>query len=97
MMEERKTNIRVAGRVFGITARSEEDEALFRAAAAVIDKTIEVRKGQFAEKSDEDLLTFIAFNECKARLKFQREIELMNKELEALHEQLRRYLENTDR
>ena len=95
-MEERKTNIKVAGKVFGITARNEEDEALFRSAAAIIDKTIDVRRSQFSGKSMEDLLTFIAFNECKARLKFQKEIDSMNKELEALHDQLQRYIEHPD-
>ncbi|MBP5397435.1 MAG: cell division protein ZapA [Bacteroidales bacterium] len=96
-MEERKTNIKVAGKVFAITARSEEEEQLYRQAAAVIDKTIDVRRTQFSGKPIEDLLTFVAFNECKARLKFQKEIERINGELSALHGQLDRYLDNTDK
>lgn len=96
-MEERKTNIKVAGKIFAITARSEEEEQLYRQAAAVIDRTLDLRRAQFSGKPIEDLLTFIAFNECKARLKFQKEIERTNASLGALHGQLERYLDNTDK
>lgn len=92
-----KTNIKVNGKLFGITVNSEAEEELFRNAASIVDKNIELRKSQFSGKSLEDLLTFVAFNECKSRIKFQKELDMIKSELDALHNQLETYLENTDK
>ena len=77
-------------------AQEEAEEELYRRAAAVIDKTIEQRRSEFTDAQLEDLLIFIAFNECKVRIRCQREIEQFNKELESLQAQLADYLEKTE-
>ena len=77
-------------------AQDEAEEELYRRAAAVIDKTIEQRRSEFTNAQLEDLLIFIAFNECKVRIRCQREIEQFNKELESLQAQLANYLEKTE-
>ena len=77
-------------------AQDEAEEELYRRAAAVIDKTIEQRRSEFTNAQLEDLLIFIAFNECKVRIRCQREIEQFNKELESLQAQHAGYLEKTE-
>lgn len=77
-------------------AQDEAEEELYRRAAAVIDKTIEQRRSEFTNAQLEDLLIFIAFNECKVRIRCQREIEQFNKELESLQAQFADYLEKTE-
>ncbi|MCR4565281.1 MAG: cell division protein ZapA [Bacteroidales bacterium] len=91
-----RANIKVAGRTFPLMAQDEAEEELYRRAAAVIDKTIEQRRTEFTNAQLEDLLIFIAFNECKVRIRCQREIEQINKELESLQAQLAGYLEKTE-
>ena len=92
-----KVTIKVNGKAFGVTVNSEAEEQLFRKAASSVDNCIALRKEQFSNKSMEDLLTFVSFNECKTRLRSQMELEKIKKELAALNRQLEAYLDNTDK
>lgn len=92
-----RTNIKVAGQVFTITAADEQEEEILRRAAAAVDRTIELRQVEYSNKPHEEVMTLIAFNECKARIKFQMEINRIKSELEALQAQLGDYLEKTDK
>ena len=92
-----KVTIKVNGKTFGVTVNSEAEEELFRKAASAVDNWIALRKEQFSNKSMEDLLTFVSFNECKTRLRSQMELEKIKKELAALNRQLEAYLDNTDK
>ncbi len=92
-----RTNIKVAGQTFTMTAGDELEEEIFRRAAAAIDKTIEMRQAEYRSTPHDEVMTMIAFNECKARIKIQMEINRIKSELEALQAQLGDYLEKTDK
>ena len=92
-----RINIKVAGQVFTITAGDEQEEEIFSRAAAAIDRTIALRQVEYGNQPHEEVMTMIAFNECKARIKLQMEIDRIKSELEALQAQLGNYLEKTDK
>lgn len=91
-----KVDINVAGKSFPLMVQDETEEELYRRAAAVIDRTLEQRRKAFFNSPLDELLIFIAFNECKARLRLQGEIDSFNKELDSLQAQLASYLAKTE-
>jgi len=91
-----KVDIEVAGKRFPLVVQDEAEQELYRRAASVIDRTLEQRRKAFYSSPLDELLIFIAFNECKARLRLQDESDLLKEELDALQAQLADYLEKTE-
>jgi len=91
---EQKITIRIAEREYKLKAATPENEELIRLAAAAINKRLASYSVSFPGKSLQDLLSFVALNECVSRLSLQRKLEAVQAEADRLLEDTEAYLED---
>jgi len=87
---DQKISVKIAGRVFNLTATSPEAEELYRVAADTINKRFAAYTRSHPGKNASDLLSMIALNETVLRLGLQKEIT----QFQEAENQLARDLEN---
>jgi len=95
-MADQNITITISGRKYCLKASSEEKEEIIRKAADIVNSKISYYQKAFAGRSEADLLSFVALNECITNLTINKEKEEMTKEAKALEEELASYIENID-
>jgi len=96
-MADQNITITISGRKYCLKASSPEREEIIRKAADVVNGKIKYYKAAFANKGEEDLLTFVALNECITNLAVNKEKESITQEAKALEQLLAGYIENIDK
>ena len=92
---EQKISVKIAGRIFNLTASSPEAEQLYREAAETINKRFAAYTRSHPGKNVSDLLSMIALNETVLRLGLQKDLESNKQEEKALAKELERYLKDS--
>ena len=90
---DQKISVKIAGRIFNLTASTPEAEQLYREAAETINKRFAAYTRSHPGKNVSDLLSMIALNETVIRLELQQEIDQYKEEKELLARDLERYLQ----
>ena len=91
---DQKISVKIAGRIFNLTASSPEAEQLYREAAETINKRFAAYTRSHPGKNVSDLLSMIALNETVLRLKLQMDLESQKQDEKALASELERYLKD---
>ena len=89
---DQKISVKIAGRIFNLTAGSPEAEQLYREAAETINKRFAAYTRSHPGKNVSDLLSMIALNETVLRLGLQKDLESNKQDEKALARELERYL-----
>jgi len=89
---ERKITVRISGREYCLRASSPENEEVIRKAVSIINQKIQNYQKNFAGKSELDLLTFVALNECISNVKNGMKNETDQEEVRKLSASLEAYL-----
>ena len=92
---DQKISVKIAGRIFNLTAGSPEAEQLYREAAETINKRFAAYTRSHPGKNVSDLLSMIALNETVLRLKLQQDLESNKQDEKALASELERYLKDS--
>ena len=87
---DQKISVKIAGRMFNLTASSPEAEQLYRMAADTINNRFASYTRSHPGKNVSDLLSMIALNETVLRLGLQKDIA----QIQEAEKQLARDLEN---
>ncbi len=90
---DQKISLKIAGRMFNLTASTPEAEQLYREAAETINRRFAAYTRSHPGKNVSDLLSMIALNETVIRLELQQEIDQYKEEKELLARDLERYLQ----
>ena len=91
---DQKISVKIAGRLFNLTASTPEAEQLYREAAETINKRFAAYTRSHPGKNVSDLLSMIALNETVLRLKLQMDLESQKHDEKALASELERYLKD---
>ena len=91
---DKKISVKIAGRIFNLTASTPEAEQLYREAAETINKRFAAYTRSHPGKNVSDLLSMIALNETVLRLGLQKDLESQKKDEQALARELERYLQD---
>jgi cell division protein ZapA (FtsZ GTPase activity inhibitor) len=91
---DQKISVKIAGRLFNLTASTPEAEQLYREAAETINKRFAAYTRSHPGKNVSDLLSMIALNETVLRLKLQMDLESQKQDEKALASELERYLKD---
>ena len=89
---DQKISVKIAGRIFNLTASTPEAEQLYREAAETINKRFAAYTRSHPGKNVSDLLSMIALNETVLRLGLQKDLESNKQDEKALARELERYL-----
>jgi len=89
---DRKITVRISGREYCLRASSPESEEVIRKAVSIINQKILNYQKNFAGKSELDLLTFVALNECISNVKSTMKLEAEQDEAKKLSASLDAYL-----
>ena len=92
-----KITIKLAEREYVLKADTEEKEEIIRMAATVINKRLSDFSASFPGKSAQDLISFVAINECVGRLSMQRRLEAVQAEADKLLDDTLSYLGNIEK
>ena len=90
---DQKISLKIAGRMFNLTASTPEAEQLYREAAETINRRFAAYTRSHPGKNVSDLLSMIALNETVIRLELQQEIDQYKEEKALLARDLERYLQ----
>ena len=91
---DQKISIKIAGRFYNLTARSPEQEELYRTAADVINKRFNAYTLSHPGRTANDLLSLVALNETVIRLRLQKELEMHVGAEQQLEKDLESYLKD---
>ena len=91
---DQKISVKIAGRLFNLTASTPEAEELYRLAADTINKRFANYTRSHPGKNVSDLLSMIALNETVIRLGLQKDIDRLKDGEKALANDLERYLQD---
>ncbi len=91
-----KITLKMCGKSFSVTVKSEEEERLSRRAAAEIDARINALQKSYPDSRMEDLLIFVSLNIRVGALKQSGILESLKKEIDSLEKSAGEYLENID-
>ena len=94
---EQKITIKIAERSYVLKATTPENEQLIRLAAEDVNKKLNAYLASFPGKSPEDILSFVALNECVSRLAFQKKMELDEEALKRLVAETESYLSGAEK
>jgi cell division protein ZapA (FtsZ GTPase activity inhibitor) len=94
---DQKISIKIAERVFYLTASSPEQEEVIRLAADAINKRLENYTRRNPGKSTSELMSMVALNECACRIFLQRDLDARNSEVKQLEQDLDSYLARTEK
>ncbi len=89
---DQKISVKIAGRVFNLTASSPDAEQLYRLAAETINQRFAAYTRSHPGKNVSDLLSMIALNETVIRLGLQKDMDRMKEEEKQLAKDLENYL-----
>lgn len=89
-----KITIKIASRSYTLNASSPEQEQNIRIAAELVTKQYNAAVSRFVGKSAEDVLAFVALNECINRLSAKQKLDKAQQEEEALTSDVGNYLKN---
>ena len=92
-----KITIKLAEREYVLKADTEEKEEIILMAATVINKRLSDFSASFPGKSAQDLISFVAINECVGRLSMQRRLEAVQAEADKLLDDTLSYLGNIEK
>jgi len=91
---DQKISIKIAGRVFNLTASSPEMEELYRRAADAINARFAGFSRSHPGRSALDILSLVALNESVIRLGMQRDIDQYRNAEKQLEKDLENYLKD---
>ena len=91
---DQKISVKIAGRMFNLTASSPEAEQLYREATETINRRFAAYTRSHPGKNVSDLLSMIALNETVIRLELQQEIDQYKEDKDLLARDLERYLQD---
>ena len=91
---DQKISIKIAGRIFNLTAASPELEELYRQAADAINNRFHAYTLSHPGRTVNDLMALVALNETVLRLTMQRELEQRKSAEKQLETDLERYLKD---
>lgn len=91
---DQKISLKIAGRMFNLTASTPEAEQLYREAAETINRRFAAYTRSHPGKNVSDLLSMIALNETVIRLELQQEIDRYKEDKDLLARDLERYLQD---
>ena len=91
---DQKISIKIAGRIFNLTASSPDAEQLYRQAAETINNRFAAYTRSHPGKNVSDLLSMIALNETVIRLGLQKEMDRNKEEQNTLLRDLESYLKD---
>lgn len=91
---DQKISVKIAGRMFNLTASSPEAEQLYREAAETINRRFAAYTRSHPGKNVSDLLSMIALNETVIRLELQQVIDQYKEDKDLLARDLERYLQD---
>ena len=94
---DQKISIKIADRIFNLTAASPEAEELYRQAADAINNRFAAFTRSHPGRTANDLLSLVALNETVVRLKLQKELERSATEEKELAVDLERYLKDLEK
>ncbi len=90
---DQKINIKIAGRMFNLTASTPEAEQLYREAAETINLRFAAFTRSYPGKNVSDLLSMIALHETVIRLQLQQDIDRYKEDKDLLAKDLENYLQ----
>lgn len=90
---DQKISVKIAGRIFNLTASTPEAEELYRMAAEIINRRFANYTRSHPGKNASDLLSMIALNETVIRLGLQKDIDQYKEGEKQLAADLERYLQ----
>ena len=93
---DQNISVKIAGRIFNLTASSPEAEQLYREAAETINKRFAAYTRSHPGKNVSDLLSMIALKETALRLGLQKDLESNKQDEQALAKELERYLKDIE-
>ena len=91
---DQKISIKIAGRIFNLTAASPELEELYRQAADAINNRFAAFTRSHPGRTVNDLMSLVALNETVLRLSMQKELDHRKEAEKQLEEDLERYLKD---
>ena len=91
---DQKISIKIAGRVFNLTAASPELEELYRQAADAINNRFAAFTRSHPGRTVNDLMSLVALNETVLRLSMQKELDHRKEAEKQLESDLERYLKD---
>ena len=94
---EQKITIKIAERSYVLKASSPENEQLIRLAAEDVNKKLNAFLTSFPGRKAEDILSFVALNECVSRLAFQKKLEMDEEALKRLVAETESYLSGAEK
>ena len=89
-----KITLKIAGRDYGLTAQSEEQEATLRRAADAINSRMDASTLSHPGNTALELMSLVALNETLFRMNVQKEMEQFKESEKQLDEDLERYLKD---
>ncbi|MBR6346426.1 MAG: cell division protein ZapA [Bacteroidales bacterium] len=89
-----KITIKIASRSYTLNASSPEQERTIRIAAEMVTKQYNAAVSKFIGKSPEDILAFVALNDCIAHLSAKQKLDKAQQEEQALTSDVGNYLKN---
>lgn len=91
---DQKISIKIAGRIFNLTAATPELEELYRQAADAINNRFAAFTRSHPGRTVNDLMSLVALNETVLRLSMQRELDHRKESEKQLEQDLERYLKD---
>ena len=91
---DQKISIKIAGRIFNLTAASPELEELYRQAADAINNRFAAFTRSHPGRTVNDLMSLVALNETVLRLSMQKELDHRKEAEKLLQADLEHYLKD---
>jgi len=90
---DRRVTIKVSGRTYALKAKDDQMEEVLREAVKVVNKKIDAFKANWPEKTEEDILTFIALNACAGEISLKKKLNEIEAEASGLLSEISGYIE----
>lgn len=93
---EQKITIRIGEKKYAMTAKSPEQEEIYRLAAASVNKMLSLYTDKFPGKELTEILSLVALNESIGGITAKKKLDALMKDIDSLETQTDTYLENID-
>jgi len=97
MAEEQNVTIKVCDRPYMMKATSPEMEEILRKAADLVNRKIKLLKQSYPGKTELDILTFVALNECVSELGLRKKCSDTEAALKSLNADIETYLDDMEK
>ena len=94
---DRKISFIIDGKKYNVTAHNEEQEQMYRRAAATINAKMESFSNSHPDRQRIEIMTLVALNESVRRFDLQNELESVKGEAGKLSQDLRDYLSSQEK